>query len=180
MKPLQGQGWPAEDGEVSGAGLFSGPLPQACAHSGEAAQDFHFAVRYRTPEVGGGLQWFDYSLHPASKLGLHNAMLAVHDRIEVLQARRRPFACGLFVIHAGVAEPLSQDGAERLFATLPHGDVKWIDLCRCLLPPVPAGGGRRAADLAAAPRIALAAPHTHTGYDDLEAHSTQHLLDIEA
>lgn len=96
-----------------------------------------FAARYRTEAVEGGVPWLDYSLHPASKLGLHNALLAQHDRIEILQARGAWFECGVFVVRHGYVEALSQAGAERLFATLPHGDVKWIDLCRCMLPPSP-------------------------------------------
>lgn len=132
--------------------------------------DFQFAVRYRSEWVDGGIAWLDYSLHPASKLGLHNALLAEHDRIEILEARGGWFECGVFVVRHGHAEALSQEGAERLFAALPHGEVKWIDLCRCLLPP-----------LAAAPRPAEQLPlfaHTHTPYDDLDEHPAAHLLDL--
>jgi hypothetical protein len=135
-----------------------------------AADSLHFVVRYRTGMVDGGVAWLDYSKHPASKLGLHNALLAVHDRIEILQARGGRFECRVFAVHDGDAEPLSPEGAERLFAALPHGDVKWTDLCRCLLPPV----------LPPAAEQLVLFPHTHTGYDDLDEHPAQHALDVAA
>lgn len=131
--------------------------------------DFHFAVRYRTELVDGGVPWLDYSLHPASKLGLHNALLAEHDRIGVLEARGGWFDCGVFIVRHGVAEPLTEAGAERLFAALPHGNVKWIDLCRCLLPPF--------AGAAAAEQLPLWT-HTHTLYDEQAEPSAHHGLDI--
>lgn len=131
--------------------------------------DFHFAVRYRTELVDNGVPWLDYSLHPASKLGLHNALLAEHDRIEVLAARGGWFDCGVFVVRHGVAEPLTEAGAERLFAALPHGNVKWIDLCRCLLPPF--------AGTATTEQLPLWA-HTPTLYDEPAEPSQHHKLDI--
>lgn len=142
--------------------------------------DFHFAVRYRTELVDGGVPWLDYSLHPASKLGLHNALLAEHDRIEVLEARGGWFDCGVFLVRHGVAEPLTEAGAERLFAALPHGNVKWIDLCRCLLPPfaaASAGGVAATGRKAAAEQLPLWA-HTHTLYDEQAEPGEQHGLDI--
>lgn len=177
---------------------------------GKAEDDFQFVVRYRTAAVDDGASWLDYSVHPASKLGLHNALLARHDRIEILAARGESFECSVFVVRKGVAEPLSQQGAERLFATLPHGNVKWTDLCRCLLPPLgvpsrrstdrPPGGTsagsaaesaespvfevvvRRSADAdqaGSAEQLPLF-PHTHTLYDDVDEHPTQHKLDVAA
>jgi hypothetical protein len=142
--------------------------------------DFHFAVRYRTEWVDGGVPWLDYSLHPASKLGLHNALLAEHDRIEVLEARGGWFDCGVFVVRHGVAEPLTEAGAERLFAALPHGNVKWIDLCRCLLPPyagTAAGAAAPPGHAATAEQLPLWA-HTHTLYDEQTEPSEQHVLDV--
>ena len=138
--------------------------------------EFHFAVRYRTEWVEGGGPWLDYSLHPASKLGLHNALLAEHDRAEILEARGGWFECGVFVVRHGHAELLTEHGAERLFAALPHGDVKWIDLCRCLLPPV---GEPEATASPATGQMPLF-NHIHTPYDDIEAHSSRHAVDIAA
>ncbi|MEI7430858.1 MAG: hypothetical protein WCL27_10410, partial [Betaproteobacteria bacterium] len=42
-------------------------------------------------------RWVDYSIHPGSKIGLHNAMLTVHDRCEILQAHNCKFECAVFV-----------------------------------------------------------------------------------
>lgn len=137
---------------------------------------FHFAVRYRTQLVGEGVPWLEYSLHPASKLGLHNALLAEHDRIEILEARGGWFECGVFVVRHGHAEALTQEGAERLFAVLPHGNVKWIDLCRCLLPPLSELSPPPAA-AASAPQLPLFA-HTHTLYDEQEEMPARHALDV--
>lgn len=146
---------------------------------------FQFAVRYRTEEIEGGAPWLDYSLHPASKLGLHNALLAEHDRIEILQARGGWFDCGVFVLRHGQAERLTQEGAERLFAALPHGNVKWIDLCRCLLPPLPETllnkepASPAVGDVQAPAQLPLF-EHTHTLYDDVEEHPVHHILDVAA
>ena len=134
-----------------------------------------FAVRYRTQAVEGGVPWLDYSLHPGTKLGLHNALLAEHDRIEILRARGVPFECAVFVVHHGVAEPLTEEGAERLFACLPHGDVKWIDLCQCLLPPLP----KSPASAAASVEQMTLFPHIPTPYDDLQVPPKPHALDVE-
>lgn len=168
----------------------AGQGPSTPVASGEATELdrdlFHFAVRYRTAAVEGGVPWLDYSLHPASKLGLHNALLAEQDRIEILAARGDAFECAVFVLRKGSAERLSQAGAERLFASLPHGDVKWIDLCQCLLPPLPdlpvtadtpAGGSPSSTE--AVGQLPLF-PHTHTLYDDLDELVTAHALDVAA
>lgn len=141
---------------------------------------FHFVVRYRTTAVDDGARWLDYSRHPASKLGLHNALLALHDRIEILQERGDPYECGVFVSRRGRFEPLTQQGAEHLFAVLPAGDVKWIDLCRCLLPPIPETTMRSAASGSRGHEQLPLFPHVHTPYDDVETPSAAHALDISA
>lgn len=132
-------------------------------------------------------KWLDYSLHPATKLGLHNALLAVHDRTEILQARGDDFECGVFVVRHEHIEPLSQEGAERLFASLPCGEVKWLDLWHCLLPPIPdlPGPGGTSADpagllpTAGAPEQIPLFTHTHTPYDDVDEHPA-HYFDTAA
>lgn len=163
-----------------------------------ADQDFQFSVRYRLLARGKGKvagkatgkiaadqepPWLDYSHHPASKLGLHNALLAVHDRKEILQARGEAFECSVFLVRHGQFEPLTQDGAERLFASLPSGDVKWLDLCQCLLPPIAelaaSAAGATTASNAAARQLPLF-PHVHTPYDDLDEAPAQHALDTAA
>lgn len=136
-----------------------------------------FVVRYRTSPSATSTrppEWLDHSIHPASKLGLHNALLAVHDRNEILADRGGFHEAAVFVLRNGVAEQLTQAGAERLFADLPQGEVKWLDLCRCLLPPLAETNG---AGADAAEQLPLF-HHTHTLYDDLEA--TRHVLDADA
>lgn len=140
---------------------------------------FVFAVRYRSEEIDGGEAWLDYSQHPPTKLGLHNALLAEHDRIEILAARGRWFECGVFVLRHGCAEPLTQDGAEHLFAVLPPGEVKWLDLCHCLLPPLPETLPNTRPAVPPADQLPLF-PHTHTPYDELDAHPSTHALDVAA
>jgi len=133
-------------------------------------------VEYRGSE--GQPRWLDYSVHPASKLGLHNALLAVHDRLEILQAHGGSFDCAVFVVDGENAERLAQEAANRLFASLPRGEVKWLDIGRCLLPPQPAAPPSALASAAppAAQQLPLFA-HTHTPYDDLEA--TPHAFDLD-
>ena len=82
-------------------------------------------------------RWVDYSIHPASKIGLHNAMLAVHDRCEIMQVHGCRFECAVFVVESDISERLSQETANSLFASLPSGDVKWLDSKDFLLPVPP-------------------------------------------
>lgn len=144
-----------------------------------------FVVRYWSSllpkefsEEDGKPRWLDYSVHPASKLGLHNALLAVHDRNEILQAHGGLFECAVFVVEGGSAEKLSREAANRLFASLPPGEVKWLEIGGFLLPE------HRRAELSArvegdspAEQQLLLFPHTHTPYDDLN--ETQHSFDID-
>lgn len=142
-----------------------------------ADDSFRFLVRYRTAAIEHGSKWLDYSLHPATKLGLHNALLAVHDRIEILEARHDDFACGVFVVRHDQIEPLTQEGAERLFATLPNGDVKWLDLWQCLLPPIPDPAALTLPAAGAPAEASAQIPlftHTHTPYDDLDPPPAHH------
>lgn len=157
-----------------------------------------FIVRYWSSvlpdeyrETDGRHRWLDYSIHPASKLGLHNALLAVHDRNEILAAHGGRYGCAVFVVEAGESEMLSPETADRLFAILPRGEVKWLDIREFLLP---AHAGARAASLptpatpappgAQPPAVARPAaqlplfPHVHTPYDDLG--EKPHSLDVDA
>ena len=134
--------------------------------------------------------WVDYSRHPATKLGLHNALLSEHDRVEILMARGEEFEVGVFVMRDSIQELLSDEGAERLFRALPAGDVKWIDLCNCLLPPVPDlplasrpsalpssndGSNANVASI----QLGLFS-HAHPPYDEAGASPEVHLLDTRA
>jgi hypothetical protein len=153
-----------------------------------------FAVRYWSsflPKVSGEIydfdehpHWIDYSLHPASKLGLHNALLAVYDRLEILKAHGGRYDCAIFVLENGTAERLSREIANKLFTALPRGEVQWLDIKKFLLPIKPEVPAITAPPLPPPPNTpppSTSPPacmaHTHTGYDDLDI--PPHLLDID-
>jgi hypothetical protein len=145
-----------------------------------------FIVRYWSSllpaeyrERRGERRWLDYSAHPASKLGLHNAMLAVHDRSEILAAHGCQFECAVFVIEEKSVERLSQETANALFAALPRGDVKWLNIKEFLLPSPPEQRGREAISetTSGGEQLPLFA-HIHTPYDDLDQVSV-HTIDID-
>lgn len=125
--------------------------------------------------VDGSPRWVDYSIHPASKLGLHNALLAVHDRMEILRAHGGRFECDVFVDDGEHSERLSQASANALFSKLPRGEVKWLDIKAFLLPEQsddpPAVIGPSAVQ-----QLALF-EHVHTPYDELEI--KPHTLDVD-
>lgn len=126
--------------------------------------------------AGSPGEWPAYSVHPASKLGLHNAMLVVHDRLEILAMHGGDYDCAVFVEEAGRCERLSQDEANRLFAALPRGEVKWLDIAAFRLPP-PAATAAGAAPVQPSPQQLALFPHQHTPYDDLVA--TPHSFNID-
>lgn len=76
----------------------------------------------------------DYSVHPPTRLGLHNAMLSHHDRVEILKAHGGKYECEVYVVEGINSHVLTQEIAIGLFNTLPHGEVKWITIRECLLP----------------------------------------------
>jgi hypothetical protein len=144
-----------------------------------------FTVRYWSSllpaeyrERRGERRWLDYSVHPASKLGLHNAMLAVHDRSEILEAHGCQFECAVFVVEEKSVERLSQETANALFASLPRGEVKWLDIKDFLLPSRPEHVPAVAAEesIAEAEQLPLF-PHVHTPYDDVA--ETPHSIDVD-
>jgi len=144
-----------------------------------------FIVRYWSSllpreyrERRGERRWLDYSIHPASKLGLHNAMLTVHDRSEILQAHGCQFECAVFIVEDERSERLSPETANELFASLPRGEVKWLAIREFLLPSAPEQAPVAAADSASpqGEQLPLFA-HVHTAYDDLE--QTPHAIDLD-
>ena len=145
----------------------------------------NFTVRYWSSllpkdyrERRGTPRWLDYSVHPASKLGLHNAMLAVHDRSEILQAHGCQFECAVFVVDGESVEKLSPEAADGLFAALPRGEVKWLEIREFLLPAPPEQPPAvKAADTAPRGEQLPLFVHTHTPYDDLD--ETRHVIDID-
>lgn len=144
-------------------------------------QHLKFAVRYWSSLLPEGFStpeteppWVDYSLHPASKLGLHNALLAMHDRQEILAGDGGYSDCAVFLVGDGHCEKLSPDMAEKLFSALPHGRIKWLEIGHADPPgknPAPAPAGETGQQL---PLF----PHTHTLYDDLEP--PPHHFDVDA
>jgi hypothetical protein len=141
-------------------------------------QHLKFAVRYWSSLLPEGFSapdseppWVDYSLHPASKLGLHNALLAMHDRQEILAGDGAYFDCAVFLVGDEHCEKLSPEMAEKLFAALPHGKIKWLEIGHS--DP----SANSAAPANASQQLPLF-PHTHTLYDDLEAPA--HHFDADA
>lgn len=150
-----------------------------------------FTVRYWSAllpdahgERRGTPRWLDYSIHPASKLGLHNAMLTVHDRSEILQAHGCRFECAVFVVSDEGTEKLSQETANALFVSLPGGEVKWLAIKEFLLPAPPPQAPADTAPPAEALPQALSEQlplftHIHTPYDDLnDRDETIHTIDL--
>ncbi len=147
-------------------------------------QTVKFVVRYWSsllsidaPERRNEARWVDYSIHPGSKIGLHNAMLTMHDRCEIMQAHGCRFECAVFVINGEISERLSQETANSLFESLPRGDVKWLDIKEFLLP-MPS--------MPITPETVIKTPEsaeqlplfvrTHTPYDDRD--DSPRLIDI--
>ena len=139
-----------------------------------------FAVRYwssllpdyRKPD--GEPRWMDYSLHPATKLGLQNALLTLQDRLQILERHGALYACSVFVLEFGREEKLTQEAAERLFASLPHGEVKWLDIRNFLLSPLADAEDSVTQEGAQAQQLHLFEQH-HTPYDDagMERHEIE-------
>ncbi len=143
-----------------------------------------FVVRYWSsllandfPERRNAPRWVDYSIHPGSKIGLHNAMLTVHDRCEIMHAHGCRFECAVFVIEGDSSERLSPETADSLFASLPRGDVKWLDIKEFLLPVPPVPALPEAVEITPEPAEQLPLfVHVHTPYDDVG--DSPHLVDI--
>ena len=119
---------------------------------------------YRLPN--GEPRWVDYSLHPATKLGLHNALLTLQDRREILERHGCIYGCAVYIQEGEGEEMLDQKAAELLFVSLPHGEVKWLDVRNFLLEP----RTRVEAPTREAPPQAQQLSlfeHPHTPYDEI-------------
>lgn len=140
-----------------------------------------FAVRYWSSMLpdfrlpNGEPRWVDYSLHPGTKLGLHNALLTLQDRHEVLDRYGALFECAVYIQEGGREEMLDQKTAERLFFLLPHGEVKWLDIRNFLLAPVAVTEAPIRKSVPPEPQLSLFDQQlslfdyprtTHTPYDD--------------
>ena len=100
-----------------------------------------FIVRYWSSllpmefrKADGSPRLADYSIHPATRLGLHNAMLSHHDRMEILKEHGGEYECEVYVVEGENSHVLTQELAISLFNTLPSGEVKWTTIRKCLLP----------------------------------------------
>ena len=143
-----------------------------------------FAVRYWSSLFPGGFappdtapHWEDYSIHPATKLGLHNALLSMHDRNEILADDGGYYECAVFLVTEEKAEKLSPVAAEQLFAGLPHGELKWLSIGP---PPTPTRTDTLQGSATGPAQLPLF-PHIHTLYDDVDTPAEQaHRVDLDA
>jgi hypothetical protein len=85
-------------------------------------------------KADGSPRLVDYSIHPSSRLGLHNALLSYNDRIEILQALGGTYECEVYVVDGINVQLLTQELAIKMFNNLPAGEVKWTTICEFLLP----------------------------------------------
>jgi len=123
-------------------------------------------------------RWVDYSIHPGSKIGLHNALLAMHDRCEIMQAHGCRFECAVFVVEDERCERLSDEAAARIFASLPRGDVKWLDIRDFVLPAPVVERAPEAATTPASPAEQLSLfQRMTTPYDDVD--DPPRLIDVD-
>ncbi len=144
-----------------------------------------FTVRYWSTllpdhhKADGEPHWVDYSIHPATKLGLHNALLTLHDRRQILELHGGRYDCAVFYIEAGEEQQLTQEAAEHLFGHLPHGEIRGADIRHFLLPPpAPPPEETPEPEAAALEQLSLFEPH-HTPYDDVKTEG-HHELDANA
>jgi len=103
-----------------------------------------FIVRYWSSllpmefrKADGSPRLVDYSIHPPSRLGLHNALLSYHDRVEILEALGGTYECEVYVVEGINAQLLTLEMAVKMFNHLPTGEVKWTTIREFLLPQHP-------------------------------------------
>lgn len=95
----------------------------------------HITVRYwlATPPIPydghkwDDPAWIDHSTHAASRLGLHNAILAAEDRFATLRLLHpeTPHGCVIFVVQEDKLHILSVHEADMLLDMLEHGEFSW-------------------------------------------------------
>lgn len=103
-----------------------------------------FIVRYWSSalprefrQADGSMHLLDYSVHPPTRLGLHNAMLSCNDRREILEGYGGNYQCDVYVVEGMSTHVLTLEIANKLFRNLPNGEVKWLTIREFLLPPNP-------------------------------------------
>jgi hypothetical protein len=91
-----------------------------------------FVVKYwlGKPPMPQAAGWEEHSSHPATRLGLHNAILAAEDRLSILRARcgEVPHGCAIFIVGAERAIAASVAEAEALLAAIGDTDPAWETL----------------------------------------------------
>lgn len=97
-----------------------------------------FTVKYWTgkppvPPAGAAPRtagWDEHSTHPATRLGLHNAILAAEDRLSILRARcgELPHGCAIFIVGAERSVAVSVAEAEALLAGIGDAEPAWETL----------------------------------------------------
>lgn len=68
--------------------------------------------------------WISHSAHPATRLGLRNAILSAEDRLAILRRMDEitPHGCGIFLTEAGKTVILSVHEAAELLGMLERGE----------------------------------------------------------
>lgn len=100
-----------------------------------------FIVRYWSSilpaefrKADGSPRLIDYSIHPPTRMGLHNALLSYHDRLEIIEAHGGQYECAVYVEEGINSYVLTHEIAVSLFNALPNGQVKWTTIRKFLLP----------------------------------------------
>ncbi len=143
-----------------------------------------FVVRYWSPslpeeyrEADGTPRLVDYSTHPASRLGLHNALLSQHDRIEILAAHGGDYACEVYVVEGDGDQLLTHQMALELFHSLSDGELRWTDIREFLLPQARRVPSPTMANIYNHERQLQLFEYTHDPY---ATNNSAHQLDIDA
>lgn len=78
--------------------------------------------------------WIDHSTHPATRIGLHNAILAAEDRQAALRQLHPRTAHGsvIFLVQDDESQILSIHEADLLLELFEHGEFSW-ETMRALL-----------------------------------------------
>ena len=78
--------------------------------------------------------WISHSAHPATRLGLHNAILSAEDRLAILHRSEEvtPHGCDIFLTEGGKTVILSVHEADELLGMLERGEFCWEGLSEML------------------------------------------------
>ncbi len=127
-------------------------------------------------KADGSLRLLDYSAHPPTRLGLHNAMLTRHDRVEILESYGGYFECEVYVVDGMNSQVLTEALAVSLFNALPSGEVKWTTIREFMHPQNQAEHSSAIAEQISHEQQLHLFEYVHASDDD----SPPHHLDIDA